>query len=138
MTTGQVQRFGDGYSITCRKVGSNDTLWRDWLHESQRMVRTTRYWMLDERTRIAGCHMIRELVEEVIAEEGIEPLLEQFAYEVVEHGRRGLQARIRAMTHSRQVPAGRLRGHALQSRGCPRSVRLRQGGHDHACAVGDR
>ena len=37
MTTGQVQRFGDGYSITCRKVGSNDTLLRDWLHESQRI-----------------------------------------------------------------------------------------------------
>lgn len=42
MSTGQVQRFGDGYQITCRKVGANDTLFRDWLHESQRMVRTTR------------------------------------------------------------------------------------------------
>ncbi len=50
MCTGQVQRFGDGYSITCRKVGQDDTLFRDWLHESQRMVRTTRFWMLDERT----------------------------------------------------------------------------------------
>ncbi|CAH2602885.1 Acetone carboxylase alpha subunit [Rhodovastum atsumiense] len=97
MCTGQVQRFGDGYSITCRKVGSNDTLWRDWLHESQRMVRTTRYWMLDERTRIAGCHMIRKLVAEVIADEGIDAFW-KFAYEAVEHGRLGLQARIKAMT----------------------------------------
>lgn len=97
MATGQVQRFGDGYSITCRKVGENDTLFRDWLHESQRMVRTTRYWMLDERTRIAGCHMIRKLVEEVVAEEGIEAYW-KFAYEAVEHGRLGLQARIKAMT----------------------------------------
>jgi len=97
MCTGQVQRFGDGYQITCRKVGANDTLFRDWLHESQRMVRTTRYWILDERTRIAGCHMIRKLVEEVVAEEGIEAYW-KFAYEAVEHGRIGLQARIRAMT----------------------------------------
>lgn len=97
MTTGQVQRFGDGYSVTCRKVGENDTLFRDWLHESQRSVRTTRYWMLDERTRIAGCHMIRRLVEEVIAEEGIESYW-KFAYEAVEHGRVGLQNRIKAMT----------------------------------------
>ena len=97
MATGQVQRFGDGYSITCRKVGANDELFRDWLHESQRMVRTTRYWMLDERTRIAGCHMIRKLVEEVVAEEGIEAYW-KFAYEAVEHGRLGLQARIKAMT----------------------------------------
>lgn len=97
MATGQVQRFGDGYSITCRKVGANDELFRDWLHESQRMVRTTRYWMLDERTRIAGCHMIRKLVEEVVAEEGIDAYW-KFAYEAVEHGRLGLQARIKAMT----------------------------------------
>ncbi|WP_454918111.1 hydantoinase B/oxoprolinase family protein [Xanthobacter sediminis] len=97
MATGQVQRFGDGYQITCRKVGADDTLFRDWLHESQRMVRTTRYWMLDERTRIAGCHMIRRLVEEVVAEEGIEAYW-KFAYEAVEHGRLGLQARIKAMT----------------------------------------
>jgi len=97
MSTGQVQRFGDGYSITCRKVGANDVLFRDWLHESQRMVRTTRYWMLDERTRIAGCHMIRKLVENVIASEGIEAWW-NFSYEAVEHGRRGLQARIKAIT----------------------------------------
>ncbi|MET3600916.1 hydantoinase B/oxoprolinase family protein [Martelella mangrovi] len=97
MTTGQVQRFGDGYSVTCRKIGENDELKRDWLHESQRAVRTTRYWMLDERTRVAGCHMIRKLVEEVIAEEGIESYW-KFAYEAVEHGRVGLQNRIKAMT----------------------------------------
>lgn len=97
MSTGQVQRFGDGYSVTCRKIGADDILFRDWLHESQRMVRTTRYWMLDERTRVAGCHMIRKLVEEVIAEEGIDAYW-KFAYEAVEHGRLGLQARIKAMT----------------------------------------
>jgi acetone carboxylase alpha subunit len=97
MSTGQVQRFGDGYQITCRKVGAKDTLFRDWLHESQRMVRTTRYWMLDERTRIAGCHMIRGLVEDVLREEGIEAYW-KFAYEAIEHGREGLQNRLKAMT----------------------------------------
>ncbi|MWR47791.1 hydantoinase B/oxoprolinase family protein, partial [Escherichia coli] len=72
MSTGQTQRFGDGYMITCRKTGANDVPFRDWLHESQRSVRTPKYWILDERTRIAGCHMIRELVEEVIRADGIE------------------------------------------------------------------
>ncbi|MFP3693434.1 hydantoinase B/oxoprolinase family protein, partial [Burkholderia sp. SIMBA_048] len=67
MSTGQVQRFGDGYQITCRKTGVNDQPLRDWLHESQRSVRTPKYWILDERTRIAGCHMIRDMVEEIIA-----------------------------------------------------------------------
>jgi acetone carboxylase, alpha subunit len=97
MSTGQTQRFGDGYMITCRKTGVNDEPLRDWLHESQRSVRTPKYWILDEKTRIAGCHMIRELVEDVIRADGIEAY-EQFAYEVIEEGRRGLQSRIKAMT----------------------------------------
>lgn len=97
MSTGQTQRFGDGYMITCRKTGVNDVPLRDWLHESQRSVRTPKYWILDEKTRIAGCHMIRDLVEEVIRADGIEAY-EKFAYEVIEEGRRGLQSRIKAMT----------------------------------------
>jgi acetone carboxylase, alpha subunit len=96
MATGAVSRFGDGMQVTCRKTGINDTPLRDWLHESQRNVRTTKYWILDERTRIAGCHMIRALVEEVLAEEGVEAY-EEFAYEIIEEGRRGLHSRIKAM-----------------------------------------
>jgi acetone carboxylase alpha subunit len=97
MSTGQVSRFGDGLQVTCRKTGINDTPLRDWLHESQRNVRTTKYWILDERTRIAGCHMIRALVEEVLEAEGIEKYT-KFAHEIIEEGRRGLQARVKAMT----------------------------------------
>ncbi len=96
MSSGQVSRFGDGLQVTCRKTGINDTPLRDWLHESQRNVRTTKYWILDERTRIAGCHMIRTLVEEVVAAEGIENYT-KFAHEVIEEGRRGLQLRLKAM-----------------------------------------
>lgn len=112
MSTGQVQRFGDGYSITCRKIGEDDILKRDWLHESQRMVRTTRYWMLDERTRVAGCHMIRKLVEEVIAEE------DQILLEVRLRGGRAWPDRPagphQGDDHPRQVSPGRLRRRALR------------------------
>jgi len=97
MSTGQTSRFGDGLQVTCRKTGINDTPLRDWLHESQRNVRTPKYWILDERTRIAGCHMIRALVEEVLATEGPEAY-ERFSYEIIAEGRRHLQSRIKAMT----------------------------------------
>ncbi|MDO7809310.1 hydantoinase B/oxoprolinase family protein [Helicobacter pylori] len=97
MSTGQVQRFGDGYMITCRKTGANDESFKDWLHESQRSVRTPKYWILDERTRIAGCHMIRDLVMEVIKEDGIDSYM-RFIDEVIEEGRRGLISRIKSMT----------------------------------------
>lgn len=97
MSTGQTSRFGDGYMTTCRKTGVNDEPLRDWLHESQRSTRTPKYLILDERTRIAGCHMIRQLVEEVVESEGVEAF-EKFAYEIIEEGRRGLQSRLKDMT----------------------------------------
>ncbi|WP_438958865.1 hydantoinase B/oxoprolinase family protein, partial [Porticoccus sp.] len=96
MSNGQIQRFGDGIQISCRKTGINDTPLRDYLHESQRNIRTTKYWILDEKTRIAGCHMIRKMLTEVIEEEGVEAV-EKFMYEVIEDGRRGLVKRIKAM-----------------------------------------
>jgi len=96
MSNGQFSRFGDGLQITCRKTGVNDEPLRDWLHESQRNVRATNYWILDERTRIAGCHMIRDAVEEVIGDVGID-IFEEFGYEIIEDGRRALQNRIKTM-----------------------------------------
>ena len=37
-----------------------------------KQTRAPMYYLLDERTRLAGCHMIREAVERVILEEGVD------------------------------------------------------------------
>ena len=60
-------------------------------------TRTPMYWTLDEKTRLAGCHMIREAVERVILEEGIDTY-KRFIREVIEDGRRAFQSRLREMT----------------------------------------
>ena len=96
MTVGPVTRYDDGYQVACRKIGKNDTLFKDWLIESQRSVRTTKYWLLDERTRIAGCHMIRDLVLDIIKEEGVDTY-KQFIREVIEDGRRGFVNQVKSM-----------------------------------------
>ena len=49
------------------------------------------YYLLDERTRLAGCHMIREAVERVILEEGVDRF-KQFSREVIEEGRRSFKS----------------------------------------------
>lgn len=97
MTVGPVTRYDDGYQVACRKIGQNDTLSRDWLIESQRSIRTTKYWLLDERTRIAGCHMIRDLVLQMVEDEGIETY-KQFIREVIEDGRRGFINQVKSLT----------------------------------------
>lgn len=96
MPMGPVQRYDDGYQITCRKIGQNDVLSKDWLLESTRSVRAEKYWTLDEKTRVAGCHMIRDLVLDVIAEEGPEAY-KSFSREIIEDGRRGFVNQVKTM-----------------------------------------
>lgn len=97
MPMGPVQRYDDGYQITCRKIGEDDVLSKDWLLESTRSVRGEKYWTLDEKTRVAGCHMIRDLVLDVIEEEGVENY-KKFAREIIEDARRGFVNQVKTMT----------------------------------------
>ncbi len=104
MAVGPVERFGDGFYASARKVGANDELFRDWILETQMAVRTPSYWTLDERTRISGCFMARDMLLGVIKDAGLERY-KQFARESIEDGRRGFVRSLRTMT----VP-GRYRG----------------------------
>lgn len=96
MPMGPVQRYDDGYQVTCRKIGQNDELSKDWLLESTRSVRGETYWTLDEKTRVAGCHMIRDLVLDVIEEEGVDAY-KSFIREIIEDGRRGFENQVKTM-----------------------------------------
>lgn len=93
---GPISRFEDGIDLPARKIGANDELFRDHVLAAAKGTRTPKYWMLDERTRLAGCHMVRATVERVIADIGIDTYL-QFIYEVIEDGRRSFKARVREM-----------------------------------------
>src|SRR5699024_11783621 len=97
MPMAPVQRYDDGYQVTCRKIGQNDELSKDWLLASTRSVRGEKYWTLDEKPRVAGCHMIRDLVLDVIEEEGID-VYKRFIREIIEDGRRGFVNQVKTMT----------------------------------------
>jgi N-methylhydantoinase B len=94
---GPTSRYEDGIDLSARKVGSDDELWADHVIACQRAVRTPMYWMLDEKTRLTGCLMIREVLERIVAEEGIDTY-KQFAREAIEEGRRSFASRVRQMT----------------------------------------
>ncbi len=80
-------RYGDGLYICAEKIGENDKIRRDYQIRCERNLRHTIYWTLDEKTRIAGCHIIREMVTKIIEEEGFD-YYKQFCREVIEEGRR--------------------------------------------------
>jgi len=89
-----IQRFDDGAYYTCRKIGSNDKIWKDHMINAKRSVRTPMYWELDEKCRLAGDLMIRDAVLDFIEREGIE-YYKQFIREVIEEGRRIFQERVK-------------------------------------------
>ena len=105
---GPTNRLEDGIDLPCMKIGENDELARWHLKRCELQTRAPMYYLLDERTRLAGCHMIREAVERLILEEGVDRF-KQFSREVIEEGRRSFKSRIREMT----VP-GRYRSPGFQ------------------------
>jgi N-methylhydantoinase B/acetone carboxylase alpha subunit len=87
-------RFEDGYCIPCEKIGENDKVYKTHRLRSQSAVRTPMFWDLDEKARVAGCHMIRHAVERFVSEVGIDHY-RRFAHEAVEESRRIFRARVR-------------------------------------------
>jgi len=94
---GPTNRLEDGIDLPCMKIGEDDELAQWHLLRCQKRSRAPMYYLLDERTRLAGCHMIREAVERVVLEEGLDRF-KQFSREVIEEGRRSFKSRIREMT----------------------------------------
>ncbi len=94
---GPITRLDDGLDLPCMKIGENDELAAWHLKRCETQTRAPMYYLLDEKTRLAGCHLIREAVERVILEEGVDSF-KRFSREVIEEGRRSFKSRIREMT----------------------------------------
>lgn len=96
MAYGQTTRYEDGLIVSCEKIGENDELYASYELRAKKAVRTPMYWMLDERTRLAGCQMVRDAVLRMIEEEGID-IYKQFIREVIEDGRLSFRQRVKEM-----------------------------------------
>jgi len=94
---GPVTRFEDGLDLPCMKIGERDELATWHMKRIQQATRAPMYYLLDEKTRLSGCHLVREAVERVVLEEGLDRY-KRFIHEVIEEGRRSFKARIREMT----------------------------------------
>lgn len=86
-------RYEDGLYATCEKIGEEDEIYQDWRDRAQRSVRTPMYWDLDEKCRLAGCHMVREAVMDMVDDVGSDTF-KQFMREAVEEGRQTLNSRV--------------------------------------------
>mgnify|MGYP001167349726 CR=1 FL=1 len=92
-----VSRLEDGWILTCQKNGTKDRLSQDYLLRSQTATRMPFYWKLDEKARIAGCHIVRSAVLRVVGEVGVD-YYKRFMREVLEDTRRIFLKNTRLLT----------------------------------------
>ncbi len=93
---GPTTRFEDGIDLHCMKIGEKDELASWHVKRVSMQSRAPGLWMLDEKTRLAGCHMIRDAVERLVLEEGVDTV-KTFMREVIEDGRRDFKSRVRGL-----------------------------------------
>jgi N-methylhydantoinase B len=89
-------RFDDGIDLHCMKIGERDELARWHLKRVSMQSRAPGLYILDERTRLSGCHMIRDAVERLVLEEGSD-VFQEFMREAIEDGRRDFKSRVRGL-----------------------------------------
>jgi N-methylhydantoinase B/acetone carboxylase alpha subunit len=89
-------RFDDGIDLHCTKIGERDTIAQWHMKRVSMMSRAPGLYVLDERTRLAGCHMIRDAVERIVLEEGVDTF-KTFMREAIEDGRRSFKHRARSL-----------------------------------------
>ena len=89
-------RFDDGIDLHCTKIGEADEIaaWH-WKRVTMQS-RAPGLYVLDERCRLAGCHMIRDTIERLVLDEGVDTF-KQFMREAIEDGRRAFKSRARSM-----------------------------------------
>ena len=93
---GPTTRYEDGIDLHCDKIGERDELHQSHIRRCTMMSRAPGLWMLDERTRLAGCHMIRDAIERLVLEEGA-GTIKAFMRESIEDGRREFKSRVRGL-----------------------------------------
>ncbi len=96
MCYGHADRYGDGLLVSAELVGTNDLFHEDYLQRCRDNVRAEMYWVLDEKTRLTGCQLVREQVYRTIEEVGLDTY-KAFIREAVEEGRRTLIGKVKQM-----------------------------------------
>ena len=91
------ERFGNGLTVTAEKIGTDDTVRRDYYLRAEYNLRTPIFWILDQKAMVSACFDVREKVAELIAENGIE-YYRRAVRELIEEGRRGHLQRVKCMT----------------------------------------
>lgn len=91
-------RFHEGLYLPCVKIGENDLLKRDLEILVDRSVRASVWWLLDTRAKLAGVKLIRDAVNDLISEYGLDYFL-SVGEEYIEDTRRATIDKMRSVLY---------------------------------------
>jgi acetone carboxylase alpha subunit len=109
------ERFGNGLTVTAERIGQNDTVHKDYWLRAEYNLRTPIYWILDQKSMISACLEVRERVDELISEYGIN-YYKQASRELIEEGRRALRDRMKIMTVPGRYRVPAISGHLMEGK----------------------
>ncbi len=98
-----VESFTCGERISVERVGEKNQFYPWFIRRLRRNSRAPDLWILDERAKLSGCLIIKERIKEIIEEFGVD-YFKQALRELIEEGRRDMEARIK-----RQLVPGKYR-----------------------------
>ena len=89
-------RYDDGQMVPCQKVGRNYKFNRDFHIMVERNTRDGKWWILDDRAKLAACLKMRDSLTKLIDEIGVQ-YFKTVTMEMIEQGRKA------ALTKSKTV-----------------------------------
>ncbi len=104
MTVFAPERYGEGLHISAEKIGHADDFDSGYVRRIRMNTRNPDWWIMDDKSKLAGALMVREQVRRLIDEVGVDYYLAA-TREIIEEGRRNFLARVQ-----RSLVPGRYRG----------------------------
>lgn len=86
MSPSALSRYDDGQMVPCMKVGVDSKFNRDFHIMVERNTRDGKWWVLDDRAKLAGCIKMRDSLVKLIDELGME-YFKTVTMEMLEEGR---------------------------------------------------
>ena len=90
-----LSRYDDGQIVPCMKVGVNDEFNPDFHIMVSRNTRDGRWWILDDKAKLAGCLKMKNSLFKILDTVGVDYFLKA-SYEMIESGRQFAVNKVKA------------------------------------------
>jgi acetone carboxylase alpha subunit len=93
----QAERYSEGHHVSAEKIGEKDVIRADYLNRLRMNLRVPDWWIMDTKCKVAGMMMVRDALDKMFDEFGID-FYRQATRELIEEGRRSFLNQVKRST----------------------------------------